>query len=149
MNDCGVRYCCICGKRFEPHPRLGAQQRTCGGADCQRQRRRANTRTWRAQYPDEDDTLCRRARQRDRHCYHRRYWATHPKRRRYHADYMRLWRARRKAFATPSVSNPYRDIQVKLPAVNTYLKVMSVSNANRVITAKLLSAQDLIATTPA
>ncbi len=48
-----------------------------------------------------------------------------------------------------SVSNPYRDIEVKVPAVNTYLQVVSVSNANRVITAKLLSAQDLTAAAPA
>ena len=149
MNHCGIRYCCICGKRFEPHPRLGAQQRTCGGADCQKQRRRANTRTWRAQHPEGDDVLCRRARQRDRRGYHRRYWATHPQRRQYHADYMRRWRARRKASAIPSVSNPYRDIQVKLPAINTYLQVIDVSNANRVITAKLLSLQELVVVAPA
>jgi hypothetical protein len=149
MSNRSTRCCCICGKRFEPHPRLGDHQRTCGGADCQKQRRRSNTRTWRAQHPEGDDALCRRARQRDRHAYYRRYWATHPNRRQYHADYMRQWRARRKASATTSVSNPYRDIQVKLPAVNTFLKVIDVSNANRVITAKLLSAQELMTPTPA
>jgi hypothetical protein len=62
---------------------------------------------------------------------------------------MRRWRARRKASAIPSVSNPYRDIQVKLPAINTYLQVIDVSNANRVITAKLLSLQELVVVAPA
>ena len=149
MNDYAVCYCCICGKRFESHPRVGAQQRTCGGSDCQKQRRRNNTRIWRARHPDGDDALCRRGRQRDRQTYHRRYWATHPKRRQYHADYMRQWRAGHKASATTSVSNPYRDTQVKLPAINTYLQVINVNNANRVITAKLLSTQGLMVTTPA
>lgn len=150
MNDCGTRYCCICSKRFEPHPRLGAQQRTCGGADCQKERRRRNTRRWRTQHPDDgDDALCRRARQRDRQAYQRRYWAaTHLRRRKYHADYMRKWRARRKACPPTSVNNPYRDIQANIPTINTYLKVVRVNNANRVITAKWLSTQELVPATP-
>jgi hypothetical protein len=149
MNDCAVRYCCICGKRFEPHPRVGGHQRTCGGADCQKQRRRSNTRTWRAQHPECDDALCRRARQGDRQAYRRGYWATHPKARQHHAAYMRQWRTRRKTSVATRVRYPYRDIQDKLPAVNTYLQVMDVREANRVITAKLLSAQEFISFTTA
>lgn len=152
MNDCAAGYCCICGKRFQPHPRVGAHQRTCGGADCQKQRRRSNTRTWRAQHPEADDALCRRARRSDRQAYQayrRHYWATHPRARQHHAAYMRQWRVRRKTAASTCVRDPYRDIQDKLPAVNTYLQVMDVREANRVITAKLLSAQEFISFTPA
>jgi len=62
---------------------------------------------------------------------------------------MRQWRARRKISAATCVRDPYRDIQDKLPAVNTYLQVMDVREANRVITAKLLSAQEFISFTTA
>jgi hypothetical protein len=144
MSNHSTRCCCICGKRFEPHPRLGDLQRTCGGVDCQKQRRRLNTQNWRVQHPDGDDALCRQGRQRDRQAYYRRYWATHPRRRQYHADYMRKWRARRKTATATSVNNPYRDNEVKLLTTNTYLQVISVNNAYRVITAKLLSKQDLV-----
>jgi hypothetical protein len=149
MRDHRIRCCCFCDKRFEPHPRLGDHQRTCGRADCQKQRRRLNTQSWRTQHPDGDDALCRQARQRDRQAYQRRYWAaTHLQRRQYHADYMRQWRARRKASPTTSVNNPYRDNQAKLPTINTYLQVIGVNNANRVITAKLLSTQELVPANP-
>ncbi len=30
MSERVVHYCCICSKRFEPNPRLGDRQRTCG-----------------------------------------------------------------------------------------------------------------------
>jgi hypothetical protein len=147
MSNRSTRCCCICAKRFEPQPRLGDRQRTCGRADCQKQRRRSNTRTWRAQHPEADDVVCRQARQGDRpayQAYRRQYWATHPKAREHHAAYMRHWRASRKASATTSVRDAYRDIQVKLPVVNTYMQVIDVREANRVITAKLLSPQELV-----
>ena len=158
MNDCGSRFCCICGKGFKPHPRVATQQRTCAGSDCQQQRRRASTRTWRTQHPDGDDAECRLARQGDRHAYQayrRQYWATHPQAREHHAAYMRQWRARGKASVTTSVRDANRDIQVKLPAintflqVNTYLQVMDVREANRIITVKLLSPQEIASLTPA
>lgn len=147
MNDCGVRYCCYCHKRFAPHPRLGQQQRTCGGADCQKQRWRANTRTWRTRHPEADDAVCRKARRPERQAYRayrRHYWATHPEARRHHAAYMRQWRARHKSPAPTRVRDASRDIQPKLLGVNTYLQVIGVREANRVITAKLLSPHDLM-----
>lgn len=147
MNNRGVRYCCMCGKRFEPHPRLGDRQRTCGDTDCQKQRRCINSRNWRSKHPEGDDAVYRRIRRRDRRAYRRQYWATHPEARQHHAVYMRLWRARRRTAA--SVRDPYRDTQVKLPAINTYLQVMDVREANRVITAKLLFPHELISATPA
>ena len=148
MNKRGVRSCCICGRRFEPDSRLGDRQRTCGTPDCQKQRRRLNVRTWRDKHPEGDDALYRRIRRRDRRAYRRQYWATHAQARQHHATYMRQWRAR-KSMARLSVRDPYRDIQVKLPAVNTYLQVMDVREANRVITAKLLFPQELISVIPA
>lgn len=141
MKSRPVRFCCICGKRFEPDWRLGKRQRTCGGADCQKMRRRANTERWRAAHPEADDSVSRQARQRDRRAYRRHYWATHPDARRRHGAYMRQWRARRR------VRDPYRDTPVNLPAVNVYLQVTAVREANRVITAKLVSVQDLMAAT--
>ena len=148
MNNRDVRYCCICSKRFEPHPRLGDRQRTCGGTDCQKQRRRLNARNWRGKHPEADDAAYRRIRRRDRRAYRRQYWATHPKARQHHATYMRQWRARHR-MASVGVRDPYRDTHVKLPAINTYLQVMDVREANRVITAKLLFPHELISATPA
>ncbi len=147
MSDRCVRHCCICIKRFEPHPRLGDRQRTCGGADCQKRRRRFNSRIWRGKHPEGDDAVYRRIRRRDRRAYRRQYWATHPQARQHHAAYMRQWRARRRK-ASVSVRDPYRDTHVKLPAINTYLQVMDVREANRVITVKLISLQELMSATP-
>jgi len=142
MSDRVVHCCCICSKRFEPNPRLGAHQRTCGDTACQKQRRRLNSRNWRIKHPEADDTVYRRIRRRDRRAYRRHYWATHPHARLLHAAYMRQWRARR--LATPGVRDPYRDTCVKLPDINTYLQVMDVREANRVITVKLLSPKELM-----
>ena len=148
MNDRSVRYCCVCCKRFEPHPRLGDHQRTCGSTACQKQRRRLNARTWRDTHPEGDDAVYRRIRRRDRRAYRRQYWTTHPQARQHHAAYMRQWRARQR-MASVSVRDPYRDTQVKLPAVNTYLQVIDVREANRVITAKVLFPHELISAIPA
>lgn len=147
MSDCALHCCFICRKRFEPQPRLGDRQRTCGRAECQQERRRINSRRWRAQHPEGDDADYRRIRRRDRRAYRRQYWATHPQARRHHAAYMQQWRARHR-MASAGVRDPYRDTQVKLPAVNSYLQVMDVRDTNRVITAKLLSLQDLMSVTP-
>lgn len=148
MNNRDFRYCSICRKRFEPHPRLGDRQHTCGSPVCQKQRRRLNARTWRDKHPDGDDAVYRRIRRRNRRAYRRQYWATHPQARQHHATYMRQWRAC-KRMARVSVRDPYRDTQAKLPAINTYLQVMDVREANRVITAKLLFPHELISATPA
>ncbi len=148
MSDRCVRHCCVCIKPFEPDPRLGDRQRTCGGDDCQKRRRRINSQIWRGQHPEADDAVYRRIRRRDRRAYRRQYWATHPQARQHHATYMRQWRARHR-MASVSVRDPYRDTQVKLPAINTYLQVIDVREANRVITAKLLFPHELISVTPA
>jgi hypothetical protein len=148
MSDRVVHCCCICNKRFESNPRLGDRQRTCGDTACQKQRRCTNSRNWRTQHPEADDADYRRIRRRDRRAYRRRYWATHPSARRHHAAYMRRWRGRRRMAAT-SVRDPYRDTNVKLPDINTYLQVMDVREANRVITVKILSPHELVSATPA
>jgi hypothetical protein len=148
ISDHDVRYCSICRKRFEPHPRLGQNQRTCGDSQCQKERRRINAQDWRSKHPEADDAVYRQIRRRDHGAYRKQYWATHPKARQHHAAYMRQWRARRRK-AVLSVRDPYRDIAVKLPAVNTYMQVMDVREANRVITVKLLSAQEMINLTAA
>jgi hypothetical protein len=48
------RPCRVCGKWFEPHPRAGKRQRTCGGETCQRERHRRACAAWRARHPDYD-----------------------------------------------------------------------------------------------
>jgi len=146
MNDRVVFSCFICGKQLKPDPRLGDRQRTCGDASCQKQRRCMNSRDWRIKQPEADDPVYRRIRRRDRRDYRRKYWATHPQARRHHAEYMRQWRDRRR-LKNPSVRDPYRDTCVKLPDINSYLQVMDVREANRVITVKLLSPQELILAT--
>jgi hypothetical protein len=60
---------------------------------------------------------------------------------------MRQWRAHHRK-SSMSVRDPYRDTQVKLPAINTYLRVMDVRETNRVITVKLVSQQELMSATP-
>jgi hypothetical protein len=142
MSKRGVHCCCICRKHFEPHPRLGARQRTCGRDECQKRRRRANSRHWRARNPEGDDATYRRIRQRDRREYRRQYWATHPAARSHHAAYMRRWRARRHD-ATTCVRDPYRDTALNVSILNTYLKVTDVREANRVLEVKVLSQKDL------
>ncbi len=148
MSQCVVRSCCICRKRFEPHPRLGDRQRTCGRDECQKRRRRANSRNWRSRNPEADDADYRRIRERDRRQYRRQYWATHPAARDRHAAYMRRWRERRRN-ADARVRDPYRDIGVKLPVFNTYLQVTNVRDANRVLEVKVLSQKDLRGVIPA
>ncbi len=146
MNDRIVFSCIICGKRLRPDPRLGDRQRTCGDAGCQKRRRCMNSRDWRIKHPEADDSVYRRIRRRDRRAYRRQYWATHPQARQHHANYMRQWRARRR-IKNQSVRDPYRDTGVKLPDINSYLQVMDVREANRVITVKLLSPQELMLAT--
>jgi hypothetical protein len=146
MSERVVHYCLICSKRFEPHPRLGDWQHTCGDANCQKRRRCINSRNWRAKHPEADDAVYRRIRRRDRRAYRRNYWATHPHARLHHAAYMRQWRARRRV-ATPGVRDPYRDTCIKLPDINSYLQVMDVREANRVITVKWVSPKELMSAT--
>jgi len=136
MSEPLFRSCCICRKRFKPHPRLGNRQRTCGRDERQKRRRCANSRNWRARNPEADDADYRRIRQRDRREYRRKYWATHPAAREKHAAYMRRWRAAR-------VRDPYRDTAIKLPVINSYLQVTDVRDANRVIEVKVLSQNEL------
>jgi hypothetical protein len=140
MNERVVHFCCICKKQFNPNPRLGDRQRTCGRDNCQKERRRINSRNWRARNPEGDDATYRRIRRRDRREYRRQYWAAHPIAREHHAAYMRQWRARR---AAARVRDPYRDTKVKFPEINTYLQVTDVRDANRVFEVKVLSHNEL------
>lgn len=142
MSERVVHSCCICGKRFEPHPRLGDRQRTCGRDECQKRRRSENSRKWRTLNPEGDDATYRRIRHRDRREYRRQYWATHLAARNRHAAYMRQWRARHRDAEAP-VRDPYRDTGANLPVLNTYLRVMDVREANRVIEVKVLTLNEL------
>ena len=128
--------CYIRRKRFKANPRLGNRQRTCGRDECQKRRRRANSRNWRICNPEADDADYRRIRQRDRREYRRNYWATHPAAREKHAAYMRRWRAAR-------VRDPYRDTEIKFPVINSYLQVTNVRDTNRVLEVKVLSQNEL------
>lgn len=56
------RPCSVCRKWFQPHPRLGARQRTCGSEDCQRERHRRSCKALR----DRDREAVREERVRDR-----------------------------------------------------------------------------------
>jgi hypothetical protein len=48
------RPCSVCRRWFVPDPRVGARQRTCGAAECQRVRHRRADRKWHKQHPDYD-----------------------------------------------------------------------------------------------
>ncbi len=56
------RPCRICRRWFLPHPRAGARQRVCSGADCQRERHRRACADWhdRNAADDREDRLRRR-----------------------------------------------------------------------------------------
>ena len=51
---CRSRPCSVCGKWFEPHPRVGKRQKTCGGESCQAELHQRARRRWRAAHPDWD-----------------------------------------------------------------------------------------------
>ena len=44
--------CRYCHRSFRPNPRIGEAQKTCSREACQRARRRAKLRRWRALHPD-------------------------------------------------------------------------------------------------
>ena len=48
------RPCRVCRKWFAAHPRAGGRQRTCGRAECQRERHRRACTQWHARHPDYD-----------------------------------------------------------------------------------------------
>jgi hypothetical protein len=48
------RPCRECGKWFQPTPRAGQRQRTCGREECQRARHQRACADWRARHPDYD-----------------------------------------------------------------------------------------------
>src|SRR5215468_5672090 len=48
------RPCCICRRWFLPDARVGARQRACGAAECQRARHRAADRAWHGRQRDYD-----------------------------------------------------------------------------------------------
>jgi hypothetical protein len=50
----GKRPCRVCGKWFQPHPRAGKRQRTCGREECGRERHRRACAAWHEQHPDYD-----------------------------------------------------------------------------------------------
>ena len=61
---CRSRPCSVCGKWFEPHPRVGKRQKTCGRASCKAELHQRARRRWREAHPDWDreDRLRRRVR---------------------------------------------------------------------------------------
>ena len=48
------RPCCICRRWFLPDAKVGARQRACGAAECQRARHRAADRAWHDRHRDYD-----------------------------------------------------------------------------------------------
>lgn len=48
------RPCSECRRWFQPDPRVGARQRTCGSPECRRARHRRADRAWHARHPDYD-----------------------------------------------------------------------------------------------
>lgn len=63
------RSCPWCCKDFEPHPRLGKRQKSCGGAACKRKQKISSHVRWKAGHPD-----LYRANQKDWRAYHPDYW---------------------------------------------------------------------------
>jgi hypothetical protein len=75
---CRSKPCSVCGKWFEPHPRVGKRQKTCGRKSCQAELHQRARRSWRDAHPDwdreerirrrirkDDDEVPERARQAD------------------------------------------------------------------------------------
>ncbi len=56
------RPCCLCGKWFQPHARVGVRQKVCSSPECQRERHRRNCASWRSRNPDYDRETRLRAR---------------------------------------------------------------------------------------
>ena len=48
------RPCLECRRWFQPNPRVGDRQRTCGSAECSRARHRRKDRDWHARNPSYD-----------------------------------------------------------------------------------------------
>ena len=46
------RPCSVCGKWFQPDPRVGKRQRCCAAPTCQQARKRAQEAAWRRRNPD-------------------------------------------------------------------------------------------------
>lgn len=51
---CRSKPCCVCGRWFEPHPRVGARQKTCGRASCKAELHKLSCRRFRAAERDQD-----------------------------------------------------------------------------------------------
>lgn len=51
---CRSRPCSVCRKWFEPHPRVGKRQKSCGSPECQRELQQRARRRWRQEHPDYD-----------------------------------------------------------------------------------------------
>lgn len=49
---CRSKPCSICGKWFEPHPRVGKRQKTCGREACQRALHEKASKRWWSANPD-------------------------------------------------------------------------------------------------
>ncbi len=52
------RPCSICRRWFRPSPRLKGRQTVCDAEPCQRARREANVRSWRARQPERLKRTC-------------------------------------------------------------------------------------------
>ena len=117
--------CCYCKRLFSPDPRQKGKQRTCGRQECKRRRRRDYGKIWREKNPDYDTSDYRKARRKDRRERKRRYWATHPAYRRWHAEYVRRWRKMKK-LPEKSVKVPNPEIEYNYCKEGTYLKITSV-----------------------
>ena len=61
---CRSKPCSVCGRWFEPHPRVGKRQKTCGRESCQHELHQRLRRKWREEHPDYDQA--RRVRERIR-----------------------------------------------------------------------------------
>ena len=133
--------CPYCKKLFKPNPRLKGNQKTCGREACQKARRRDNAKRWRAKNPGYDTKEYRKVRHRNRNDYKRQYWASHAAYRKYHAEYMRLWRKMKKLPAT-SVRVPYRDIELTCCKQKTTFEITCVRVPYRVIESILLYTND-------
>lgn len=46
------RPCAICGRRFQPNPRVGSRHRACNNSDCQTARRQKTQASWRNRNPE-------------------------------------------------------------------------------------------------
>ena len=96
-----TKKCEFCGRFYRPDPRVGKRQRSCFQAVCQKKRRQASQKQWVSHNRD----------------YFRNRYADLKAWRKKHADYQRVWRAKRREIQDEiRAKSPLKSIHLLVPA---------------------------------